>query len=332
MHGLHAPFACLILAASSGPQLEPADPVGPDEVELAAEAVRVPFELARSRPVPVVEASLNGRGPFRFFLDTGASGCVLDTRLMSELGLASQGKTQVGDPSRNEPLEADVLRIEELALGGMRARGLPAVAFDRASLERGDGVRGVLGLSLFTRHLLTLDYGEGLVLVRAGALERDAPHVVPFELEGVPRVLIDVDGVLHDRQRLVLRHHAAAGLRGGAQVPRAAGGLRARPHGQQRVRGPRRPPGRRRLAGGSRLRGPLRADERALRSRQPGLRGPAALRPDDRPRSAPGVLRAAERRSPRRGASRSGRSGAGPGSASRQVIPGQDRATIRPSP
>ena len=193
---LPAVLACLALSAHVGRQLDPADPVGPDTIELATETVRVPFELARSRPVPVVEASLNGRGPFRFFLDTGASGCVLDSRLMAELGLVSQGKTEVGDPSRNQPLQADVLRIEELVLGGLRARGLPAVAFDRSSLDRGDGVRGILGLSLFTRHLLTLDYGEKAVLVRAGALERDAPHVVPFELEGVPRVLIDVDGAL----------------------------------------------------------------------------------------------------------------------------------------
>lgn len=174
----------------------PAELVAPESTTLATPLVRVPFRLARSRPVPVVEATVEGRGPYRFFLDTGASACVFDTAFVRELGLEHRGTTEIGDPSDNARIPAERAWVEELVLGGLTLRGVEVVAFDRSSLGGGEDIKGVLGLPLFMRVLFTLDYAAGEVRLRQGELEPDQPHVVPFELEILPRLYVDVDGTI----------------------------------------------------------------------------------------------------------------------------------------
>lgn len=201
--------------AAGGPQ----DLVPPESATLATPLVRVPFRLAKSRPVPVVEAMVEGRGPYRFFLDTGASVCVFDTAFVEELGLEHRGTTEIGDPSDSARIPAQRAWVNELVLGGLTARGIEVVAFDRSSFTGGEDIKGVLGLPLFMRLLFTLDYAGEEVRLREGALEPDQPHVVPFELEILPRLYVDVGGTIlwttidsGSPAGLTLPHSFAAGL------------------------------------------------------------------------------------------------------------------------
>ena len=105
-------FASLALALGPlTPAQEEAPPPShldgvPALVELGGEVAHVPFTLGGGRPVPLVEAMVNGRGPFKFFYDTGASVCVLDTGFVEELGLSSLGTTEVGDHTANARISA----------------------------------------------------------------------------------------------------------------------------------------------------------------------------------------------------------------------------------
>ena len=98
---------------------------------------------------PVVDVKINGQGPFKFFLDTGAGGTVLDQKLADELKLPTDGKTKIGDPSDPEGITANRNKIEDLEVGGATFSGVIGVSWDRSPLYKEGAPRGVLGMPLF---------------------------------------------------------------------------------------------------------------------------------------------------------------------------------------
>src|SRR6187399_2767427 len=145
---------CSIAVAADAQKNEP--PTSPREVKLPAPGMEVAFTVDGSRPIPIVEAQVNGKGPYRFYFDTGASVCVLDSTFASEVGIANLGKTRVGDSTADGGVDADKVRIEKLAMGGAEWSDVPAIAFDRTRFGAQEGIKGVLGLPLAEKHLLTV--------------------------------------------------------------------------------------------------------------------------------------------------------------------------------
>jgi Aspartyl protease len=71
-------------------------------VELAGDAeAKIPMTFRGSRPV--VEIRINGKGPYKFYFDTGASGPIMSLKLMKELELKQIGEAQI---SRATPLHS----------------------------------------------------------------------------------------------------------------------------------------------------------------------------------------------------------------------------------
>lgn len=64
---------------------------GAAPAQAQAKVTRVPLTLSSSKK-PIVEVKLNGKGPYRFILDTGASHTVIRASLATELGLTSTGQ------------------------------------------------------------------------------------------------------------------------------------------------------------------------------------------------------------------------------------------------
>src|ERR1051326_8132692 len=131
--------------------------------------VSVPMDLSSGQPV--VEVYLNGKGPFRMFLDTGAGSTVLDRSLADELALRHVGKTRMGDPANPEAIAADLVRIDSLRIGPASFEGIEAASWDRSGLRRdANPPRGVIGFALFRELLLTLDYPGAQVRLAHGTL------------------------------------------------------------------------------------------------------------------------------------------------------------------
>ena len=128
---------------------------------------------------PVVEVTINGKGPFRLIVDTGAAATVLDSALAAELSL------------RDTDVQLDELRIGPIALEGLRAFVAPL-----SGLLRGEAApRGVLSASVFPRHLLTFDFQRRRFLVRAGALpEAQGRTVFSYAGADLPSIPVRVAG------------------------------------------------------------------------------------------------------------------------------------------
>lgn len=134
----------------------------PDEV-LIRGPVDLPMTFAGH--VPVIEAKINGKGPFRFAVDTGF-GAVLE--ISPEL-------------AKQFPPRLDI-DIDTAHFGGIDV-------MERSKLI---DVDGVIGLNLFRSLLVTFDYPKSRFRVSGGALPADA---MPYTTEhGVPTVEIDVNG------------------------------------------------------------------------------------------------------------------------------------------
>jgi hypothetical protein len=169
----------------------------PPVVRLGAEEARIPMAFHGGRPV--VEARVNGKGPYRFYLDTGASGPVVSQKLAGELSLEVLGSAAVksgGDAEDKQPIPAQLVRIDRLELGSASLTDVRIVAMDRARLGGREAPVGVLSPAMFPGFLVTLDYPKREVRIRAGELGAADDKTVFAYQDGrpIPSVLATVGG------------------------------------------------------------------------------------------------------------------------------------------
>jgi hypothetical protein len=158
--------------------------------------VTAPLDLGRGQPV--VEVRLNGKGPFRMYLDTGAGSTVLNDDLARELGLAVIDTTRLGDPVDPQAIKADVVELATIEVGRARFEGVRAVTWDRSTLrpKTPDAPRGVLGIGVFHDVVLSLDYPNQRLRIRNDALpEADGLRVLDYRSpQGIPVIPVRIGG------------------------------------------------------------------------------------------------------------------------------------------
>ncbi|HWG00020.1 MAG TPA: aspartyl protease family protein [Steroidobacteraceae bacterium] len=146
-----------------------------------------------------VEVRLDGRGPFRFELDTGGAN-VIDPAVAEDLGLARRGSTQVTGVGGASPASSFAL-VKTLQIGSARLTNQVFVVFPIArtvGMAHGIPMDGVVGYEVLSRFITTFDYGNGRIVLRmpgSYAPPADAA-VVPIALYGTqPQFACGIDGV-----------------------------------------------------------------------------------------------------------------------------------------
>jgi CubicO group peptidase (beta-lactamase class C family)/predicted aspartyl protease len=156
----------------------------PEEV-LISGPVDIPMTFERH--VPVIEAKLNGKGPFKFEVDTGFGGMIeVSPALAQQLAMPVVGEAVTGDPTGRAPKKVRVMRAESFDVDKVHFGGVDVVE------GRNSEVDGIIGLNLFRSLLVTFDYPNSRFQLHGGALPADA---MAYSAEhGVPSVEIDVAG------------------------------------------------------------------------------------------------------------------------------------------
>lgn len=131
---------------------------------------------------PVVEARINGKGPFKLLIDTGTSfPAILDDALVRKLELPATGTTR----PRGKAKDLDIVEVGTLTIGDVEfssIQGIRSTSVGCASMT-GEGIRGILGLPLFEGCLLTLDFPERRVRFESGDLPRPDGETIEYSAD-----------------------------------------------------------------------------------------------------------------------------------------------------
>jgi predicted aspartyl protease len=150
-------------------------------------------ELQSRMTVPVV---VNGKGPFRFIVDSGADRTVVGRSLAASLSLPSAGSAVLNSMTGSSRVE--LAAIGRLDLGGTNVRNIKAPLLD----ERHLGAQGILGIDALVDQRVLLDFDRNQVVVQDARRRAAAP--LPGEIVVTARrrrgQLILTEGEIAGRQ------------------------------------------------------------------------------------------------------------------------------------
>ena len=122
-----------------------------------APSTTVPFRLLNNHIY--VEATVNGKGPYTFIVDTGGH-TLLSPRLVQEVGLKPIGEAVTSGAGEGHGTTGFV-HYDEIAIGHLQLRdqvGFATSVYDKA--VEGISVDGMVGFELIRRMITTIDYGR----------------------------------------------------------------------------------------------------------------------------------------------------------------------------
>jgi len=160
-----------------------------------------------------VDVMVNGRGPYRFLVDSGADSSVVGLRLARDLQLPL-GTPAILNGMTDRSL-VDRVKVDELVLGPSTIRNLQVPALREEDL----GGQGMIGIDALVRQRLMMDFEKRLIKVE------DAR--VPIKIE--PGEIVIIAHKKPENARGAINWLDAAGR--GPRVPGPPPGPRSRPPG-----------------------------------------------------------------------------------------------------
>ena len=169
----------------------------PMHVEIA-EPTRVAID--GSRVVPLVEATVNGAGPFLFLVDTGASVTIVDPIVVDEAGLSSQARiAQLSADAGTKRVHARQAHIDALDIGDAHFGGFDALVYPLHELAGliDLPVTGIIGMPVIAMCTWTIDYAGSEIEISTTPLpEPDGEHIHEFMYDGaIPAVIVEAGGL-----------------------------------------------------------------------------------------------------------------------------------------
>lgn len=139
---------------SNDPPRNPRPPV-----PVAPNKASIPFE--RQGQVVVVEATLNKKTAAKFVVDTGASYTMISSAIAKQLDIETeQNRRTAPFQTANGIIQAPLVSLESISVGGMEIRNLTAAVHDVLSDPR---IAGLLGLNFLSNFRMDIDTQKGVL-------------------------------------------------------------------------------------------------------------------------------------------------------------------------
>ena len=130
----------------------------------------LPFRLTPGRqPLIVLEALVNGSGPLKFLLDTGAGPTLVTPGAAERLRLETRGSEERAHGIGGE-VGFRAATLDSIQVGSIRKPDFPVLvtpSLEAISQALGEPIDGDLGHSFFGDTILTIDYAAGTVTFTA---------------------------------------------------------------------------------------------------------------------------------------------------------------------
>ncbi len=143
-----------------------------------ADAAATPFELGDQGGV-ILPVLVNGRGPFKFLLDTGSTHSAVSNAVAVAIGAPPVARTVIGSAAGSR--EAVVVRIDRLECGPFVARGLLASVVALDVVSDADPIQGVIGHDVLAADRYTIDFRQRELLW--GPEDAAVGRGISFDLE-----------------------------------------------------------------------------------------------------------------------------------------------------
>jgi clan AA aspartic protease (TIGR02281 family) len=131
----------------------------PRPAALLPSKASIPFE--KQGQVVIVEATLNKKAAGKFVVDTGASYTMISSAVAKELEIdTEQNRRTAPFQTANGIIQAPLISLESITLGGMEIRDLTAAVHDILPDSR---VAGLLGLNFLTNFRMDIDTQKGVL-------------------------------------------------------------------------------------------------------------------------------------------------------------------------
>ena len=152
------------VANAQGPTID----TDPDAAEREAdETIEIEFDRDRYERM-TVPVTIDGQGPYRFFVDTGAQATVVTPRIKEDLALQASGRAML--VAMGSKRLVDTLSIDRLEFADRTLSGLTSPLLERQHI----GADGILGLDTLQDMRVLIDFAEGRMSVADADTVSDA--------------------------------------------------------------------------------------------------------------------------------------------------------------
>ena len=115
-----------------------------------------PIRVRKTLNLIFTQVSINGRGPYNFAVDTGATQTVISEKLIAEMGLQPITSTVVYGIGGAGKVDTKLYGVNEIAVGDVKIKNIPVGTFnDPLVSQLADGILGTAALSDF---IITVNY------------------------------------------------------------------------------------------------------------------------------------------------------------------------------
>ena len=160
-------------------------------VEGEKTSIEVPFAMIDNRNF--IDVYLNGKGPFKFVLDTGGGdGIVVTPEVSKQLGLKANGSEQQSGAGA-EKEDASLAKVADVRIASIHLGHVKTIILSLDKIQNAIGFErfdGIIGDEMFSRFVTTLDFEKNTVQFTSSDAFHKPQHAiaVPLIIDGGPYV------------------------------------------------------------------------------------------------------------------------------------------------